>query len=120
MKIFLTGVTGFLGRRVARELGGHELLGLARSEPSTAALRAIDVQPVSGDLRDASSLAAALATAQPDAIVHLAAETAVQRREELVWETNFVGTESLRATRARWRGARQARAVSSRWAETSG
>jgi nucleoside-diphosphate-sugar epimerase len=58
-------------------------------------VRAIGVEPVSGDLRDASSLAAALAAAQPDAIVHLAAETAVQRREELVWETNFVGTESL-------------------------
>lgn len=95
MKIFLTGATGFLGRRVVRALRGHELFGLARSEHSIAGLQAQGVHPLRGDLRDGESLRAALAGNPPDAILHLAAETAMQRSPRLLWEVDFEGTRHL-------------------------
>lgn len=72
MKIFLTGSTGFVGSAVALELvrRGHSVLGLARSDRASEALKLMGVSSHRGDIRDPSSLIAPLAFA--DAIIHTA------------------------------------------------
>jgi nucleoside-diphosphate-sugar epimerase len=80
---------------LCRGLGerGHELWALVRrpgSEP--AGTRALP-----GDLADADGLAAAIAQARPECVVHLAAEIASQRDASKVREVNVGGTERLLA-----------------------
>ena len=72
MQIFLTGVTGWVGTAVARELiaAGHQVRGLARSLEKAAAMANAGVSIVPGDLA-AADLLRAEATAA-DAVVHTA------------------------------------------------
>src|SRR5580765_6383769 len=72
MKILVTGATGFIGAAVARKLlqDGHEVLGLSRSDPAAAKLRAAGLTPVVGDFANSASLAEP--AAQVDAIVSTA------------------------------------------------
>ena len=72
MKLLLTGVSGFVGRHFVEFLRGEqpgvELVGLAR-HPLPG------VPFVEADLEHAASVDAALAQVEPDAIVHLAAQS---------------------------------------------
>ena len=74
MKILVTGATGYLGTAAADALTmrGHQVLGLARSERSAAALHARGIQPMSGDFGDPASLSTAVRQSRPAVVVSTA------------------------------------------------
>jgi nucleoside-diphosphate-sugar epimerase len=61
LKIFITGASGYIGGSVAAALmaAGHQVIGLARSDETTAALAKLGIRPVRGTLDDAEVLAKA-------------------------------------------------------------
>jgi nucleoside-diphosphate-sugar epimerase len=72
MRVFITGASGFIGTAVVQELvgAGHEVLGLARSEPSAKAVEAAGAEVLRGSLADLVVLGRAAAAA--DGVIHLA------------------------------------------------
>ena len=93
MRTLVTGASGFLGHATCAELTsrGHEVLALVRrpgsEPPGTTA--------VSGDLENGAALEAALAAANPECVIHLAAEIASQRDPARIQAVNVDGTRLL-------------------------
>ena len=105
MKILVTGVGGQLGHDVMNELSkrGYEGVGsdLAPAYSGIQDGSAVTKMPyVSMDITDRASVDAVLTEAQPDAVVHCAAWTAVDMAEdddkvEKVRLVNAAGTENI-------------------------
>ena len=114
MKLLVTGGAGFIGSAVVRQAvtAGHEVVNL---DALTYAANLANVASVSAsplyafekaDIRDRAALARVFATHAPDAVMHLAAESHVDRSIDAPGDfiaTNITGTFNLlEAARAHW------------------
>lgn len=111
-RVFLTGHTGFKGSWLALWLRrmGAQVTGYALAPPTTPSLYeladvASQLDSVIGDINDADHLRAALQAAQPEIVLHLAAQPLVRASYEQpaqTFATNVMGTvnllEAVRAT----------------------
>ncbi len=115
MKILVTGGAGFIGSAVCRHLIGetdHCVVNLDKLTyaASLASLAPIEADPryrfVKGDIGDRAMVRALLDAEAPDIVMHLAAESHVDRSIDgpgAFIQTNIVGTyELLEAVRGYW------------------
>jgi 2-alkyl-3-oxoalkanoate reductase len=72
MKIFVAGATGVLGRELVPQLvaRGHEVVGMTRSASKQDLVRSLGARPVVADALDPDAVAQAVASAEPEVIVH--------------------------------------------------
>lgn len=110
MRIFVAGATGVLGRQlVPRLVGrGHEVVGMIRSASKQDLVRDLGARPVVADALDAEAVAQAVASAEPEVIVHqltaLSGEFDMRHIDRFFASTNRLRTEGtdhlLAASRA--------------------
>ncbi|HEY7125365.1 MAG TPA: NAD-dependent epimerase/dehydratase family protein [Ktedonobacterales bacterium] len=91
MKYFVTGATGFIGGRVARQLleAGHEVVTLARTPSKAQELVALGVKVHEGDITDKESLRAPMTGV--DGVFHIAAWYKIGARDKSQAEPINVG-----------------------------
>lgn len=78
MRIFITGVGGYIGSAVAAACAraGHQVFGLIRDEENGRRLRRMEVQPVVGSMQEPASWLGSARDSQ--VVVHCAAEYSAQ------------------------------------------
>lgn len=115
MRVVVTGGAGFIGSAVCRHLVaelGHEVVNVdaLTYAASPASLESVAGSPrytfVRADIRDRAAMDAVLARHQPDAVMHLAAESHVDRSiagAGVFLETNIMGTATLLEAVRAWR-----------------
>ncbi len=113
MKIFLTGGHGFIGSHVVKQLAerNDELLCLVRETSQTDRIDGLEWQRVVGDVRDVSSMEAALAGC--DAVIHLASVSSWSDMESSALEDIVIGGTKNVAEAAKRAGVRRMVYVSS-------
>ena len=104
-RVFVTGHTGFKGTWLCRILvqAGAEVTGYslpAPTNPNLFELAGLDgkMTSVIGDIRDLSKLKAAFEAAQPQIVLHLAAQPIVRdsyKDPAYTYETNVMGTVNI-------------------------
>jgi dTDP-glucose 4,6-dehydratase len=107
MRVLVTGGAGFIGSAVVRHLvleKGYDVLTVDKLTYSgtTTSLKAVDNQPhhrlLRADICDRDAISAAFAQFRPDRVMHLAAESHVDRSitgADVFIQTNIVGTFNL-------------------------
>jgi nucleoside-diphosphate-sugar epimerase len=72
MKVFVAGATGVLGRALVPQLvaRGHEVVGMTRSASKQDLVRSLGARPVVVDALDPDAVTEAVASAEPEVIVH--------------------------------------------------
>ena len=102
MRIFITGMSGFIGAHLAALLSeeGHDVWGTYYIKGELRSLDGLDggVHAIHCDIRDRRVLRKALARASPDRVYHLAAQsfpTVSWAYPSLTMETNAGGTINL-------------------------
>lgn len=96
MKVLLTGASGFVGSAVLRQLlsSGYQVRALVRPQSDPRNLSGLEVELVSGDLRDTGSLERALADCK--ALFHVAADYRLWVPNPAdMYETNVAGTRNI-------------------------
>ena len=102
MKLLVTGAAGFIGSAVMREAlsRGHVPVGFDALTYAAVpgSLAGVDAELIQGDIRDADAIACAFRDHSPDAVLHLAAESHVDRSIDGPGDfvtTNVNGTYTL-------------------------
>jgi len=96
MRYFVTGATGFIGGRVARQLieAGHEVIALARPSSQSTELERLGITVAKGDITDKESMREPMRGA--DGVFHLAAWYKVGVRDTSQSEViNVQGTRNV-------------------------
>jgi nucleoside-diphosphate-sugar epimerase len=72
VKVFVAGATGALGRALVPQLlaRGHEVVGMTRSASKQDLVRSLGARPVVADALDPDAVAQAVASAEPEVVVH--------------------------------------------------
>lgn len=104
-RVFLTGHTGFKGTWMSRMLvgAGAILTGYSQPSPTDPALFALagledKMTSVIGDIRDFEKLFKAFEEAQPEIVIHMAAQPIVRdsyRDPRYTYDTNVMGTVNI-------------------------
>ena len=102
MRYIISGGYGFIGSAVVRQLAaaGHAVFNLDKKTyaANPAAIAGLDVENVHACITDRPAVAALFKAAKPDAVIHLAAETHVDRSIDgpsAFMTTNVDGTFNL-------------------------
>jgi nucleoside-diphosphate-sugar epimerase len=99
MKVFVAGATGVIGRQLVPQLvaKGHEVVGMTRSGAKQDLVRTLGARPVVADALDPDAVAQAVASAEPEVIVHqltaLSGEFDIRHIDRYFATTNRLRTE---------------------------
>jgi nucleoside-diphosphate-sugar epimerase len=99
MKVFVAGATGVIGRQLVPQLvaKGHEVVGMTRSGAKQDLVRTLGARPVVADALDPDAVAQAVASAEPEVIVHqltaLSGEFDIRHIDRYFETTNRLRTE---------------------------
>ncbi len=104
-KVFVTGHTGFKGSWLCKILAnaGAEITGYSLNPPTSPSLFEVadiasDIHSVIGDIRNLTALKAVFEKAQPEIVLHLAAQPIVRdsyKDPAYTYETNVMGTVNI-------------------------